>query len=120
MVSNNSRSSTSIEYRPAGCTCDEPSEHNYPDNPAYHRHVFDCELAPDINDSWNFYPHSGELEEGGVYVNPADLSCVWLLVKGDLCRVPVETELDREAQEREMAVQERRMREALLGKRSAG
>jgi hypothetical protein len=36
---------------------------------------------------WLFYPHDGELENGGVYVHPTDKSHIWLLVKNRLIRV---------------------------------
>jgi hypothetical protein len=76
--------------RRPGCTCDAPSEYNDPDKPAYDRHLFDCALAPDITDDWLWYPHDGELESGGVYVNPTDRSCLYLVVKEYLCRVPLD------------------------------
>jgi hypothetical protein len=36
-----------------------------------------------------YYPHDGELEDGGVYVNPRDKSYIDLLVKGRYTRVEV-------------------------------
>jgi hypothetical protein len=81
---------TDDEYVAEGCTCDAPSEYNDADNTEMHRHLPDCALAPDIDDTWLWYPHSGELENGGVYVNPADVSTIYLEVDGYLCRVPQE------------------------------
>ena len=68
-----------------------------------HRHEEGCALSPDLT-SWLRYPHDGGLENGGVYVNPADTSVIYLLVDGYLCRTPrgveeakwvAETEFDR-------------------------
>ena len=70
-----------------GCTCDYPSEYNSETDPDHDRHELGCDLAPDVT-GWNWYPHDGELEGGGVFVNPADDSCIYLLVKGYLCKVP--------------------------------
>jgi hypothetical protein len=53
------------------------------------RHFIDCPLAPDVT-GWLFYPHDGELENGGIYVNPDDQSCILLLVKG--CPVRADAE----------------------------
>jgi hypothetical protein len=89
--SSGSQTDASAEdYQAPGCTCDGPSEYNYPNNVAYHRHGFECALAPNLNDGWLFYQHDGELEEGGVWVHPADKSCIYLEVNGYLCRTPVE------------------------------
>jgi hypothetical protein len=70
------------------CTCEAPSEYNERGNPAYDRHEINCKLAPDV-EGWLWYPHDGELEEGGVLVNPIDRTCVYLLVRGYLCRAPL-------------------------------
>jgi hypothetical protein len=43
-------------------------------------------LAPDLK-GWLFYPHDGELQNGGVYVHHDDKSHIYLLVKGMLIRV---------------------------------
>jgi hypothetical protein len=75
------------EMRRLRCTCDTPSEFNRQDVLGYDRHQPKCDLAPNVA-TWFWYPHDGELEEGGVYVNPADFSCVYLLVGGYLCRAP--------------------------------
>jgi len=45
--------------------CDCPYEYNHEDNFSMHRHELRCDLAPDV-DEWNWYPHDGELEDGGV------------------------------------------------------
>ena len=68
-------------------TCDCPSEYNHEDNFIMHRHELTCNLAPLVAE-WNSFPHDGELEDGGVFVNPADDSCIYLLVKVYLCKVP--------------------------------
>ena len=87
--SSGSQTEASAEnYRPPGCTCGCPHYYNDPDNPAYDRHEFECNLAPDLED-WLFYEHDGELEEGGVWVHPTDRRCIYLEVKGYLCRTPV-------------------------------
>ena len=55
-----------------------------------HRHAPSrrwCALVPDLT-GWLRYPHEGGLENGGVYVNPADTSVIYLLVGGYLCRTP--------------------------------
>lgn len=72
--------------RLTGCTCESISEYNSED-PIYDRHEPECALSPNL-DGWLWYPHDGELENGGVYVNPADTSWIYLLVKGYLCPVP--------------------------------
>jgi hypothetical protein len=69
------------------CTCVLPSVYNDPDRPGYGRHEFECACAPNL-EGWLFYPHDGELEGGGIYVHPADRSCVYLLIDDYLCRVP--------------------------------
>jgi hypothetical protein len=60
----------------ADCDCD-------PDEFGDGRHTPDCPFAPDIT-GWLFYPHDGELENGGVYVNPDDAGCIYPLVRGHL------------------------------------
>lgn len=60
------------------CTC-EPDE--------FDRHEMDCDLSPDLS-GWYWYPQDGEIEGGGVWVNPADPRVIYLEVKGRLCRVP--------------------------------
>ncbi len=40
-------------------------------------------------EGWLFYPHHGELEDGGVYVHPTDKSHIYLLVKDRLIRVNI-------------------------------
>ena len=42
-------------------------------------------------------PHDGGLENGGVYVNPADTSVIYLLEGGYLCRTPREVEEAKES-----------------------
>jgi hypothetical protein len=71
-----------------GCTCEDLSEYNEGD-PRHDRHLFNCALVPDM-DGWLWYPHDGELENGGVFVNPADPSRIYLLVKGYLCPAHLE------------------------------
>ena len=56
------------------CTCEEPSEFD-------DRHEIDCDLIPDLR-GWFWYPHDGEIENGGAWVNPKDLSAVCIEVKG--------------------------------------
>ena len=48
-------------------------------------------MAPDLT-GWLRYPHDGGLENGGVYVNPADASVIYLLEDGYLWRTPREVE----------------------------
>jgi hypothetical protein len=72
---------TEGENAMTACTCDALS--GFDD-----QHTPECALMPDLR-SWLFYPHDGELEDGGVYVHPTDKSCVYLLVKGVLCRAPL-------------------------------
>ena len=48
------------------------------------RHTLECLCAPEIPNHWLWYPHDGELENGGVYVDPADRSKIYLFVKGYL------------------------------------
>jgi hypothetical protein len=69
------------------CTCEVPSDYNSLSSPDYDRHERGCDLAPNLDD-WQFYKHDGELENGGVWVNPSDLDCIYLEVRGYLCRVP--------------------------------
>jgi hypothetical protein len=56
------------------CTCD-PDE--------FGRHTPECALSPDTS-NWLWYPASGEIEGGGVLVNPKDRSRICLLVRGYL------------------------------------
>jgi hypothetical protein len=72
---------------PTCCTCEFPSDHNDPENPAYDRHEPDCDLSPDLT-GWLFYEHDGELENGGVWVHPTDKRRIFLEVDGYLCAVP--------------------------------
>jgi hypothetical protein len=39
---------------------------------------------------WAYYPHSGEIESGGVYVNLLDHSVIYLWCDGYLCRTPMQ------------------------------
>jgi hypothetical protein len=48
----------------------------------------DEQVAPDTS-KMLFYPHDGELEGGGVYVDPSNDGHVYLLVKGRYTRVEV-------------------------------
>ena len=64
------------------CTCVAPSEFNAPRSKS-NRHMPECALAPDTTD-WLWYPHDGEIEGGGVWVNPEDRSKIYLEVKGYL------------------------------------
>jgi hypothetical protein len=67
--------------RAKGCTCVRPSEYD-------DRHELGCALTTDL-ETWLFYDHDGELENGGVYVHPTDRSLIYLLVKGYLIPVPL-------------------------------
>jgi hypothetical protein len=73
---------TTMQPTPA-CTCDGPAE--FGDG----RHEPDCLRAPDLA-GWLFYPHDGELEDGGVYVHPTDQARIYLLASGML--IPVDAE----------------------------
>jgi hypothetical protein len=75
------------------CTCENKS-YNHKENTEMHRHEEGCALAPDLT-GWLRYPHRG-LENGGVYVNPADTSVIYLLEDGYLCRTPREVEEAKE------------------------
>jgi len=75
------------DYRAPGCTCNAPSEYNNEDNVSIHRHEEECALAPNL-EGWLWYPHDGEIENGGVWVNPSDTSVIYLEVRGYLCRTP--------------------------------
>ena len=73
------------------------SGYNHKENTDMHRHEEGCALAPDLT-GWLRYPHDGGIENGCVYVNPADTSVIYLLVDGYLCRTPrgvEEAEFDR-------------------------
>jgi hypothetical protein len=69
------------------CNCENKSAYNHKENTDMHRHEEGCALAPDLT-GWLRYPNDGGLENGGVYVNPADTSVIYLLVDGYLCRTP--------------------------------
>ena len=69
------------------CTCENKSDHNHKENTDTHRHKEGCALAPDLT-GWLRYPHDGGSKNGGVYVNPADTSVIYLLEDGYLCRTP--------------------------------
>ena len=73
------------------CTCENKSDYNHKENTDMHRHEKGCALAPDLT-GWLRYPHDGGLENGGVYVNPADTSVIYLLEGGYLRRTPREVE----------------------------
>jgi hypothetical protein len=72
------------------CTCDAPSEYNSPRS-KWNRHLPECAKSPDL-EGFLWYAHSGEIEGGGVFVNPNDRSIIYLLVKGYLCPVSREDE----------------------------
>jgi len=86
------------------CTCRRVSEFNKNQGRTaafvpYERHELECALSPDLDD-WLFYPHDGELENGGVFVHPDENSHIYLKVRRYLCRVPLmlpEQEGEREA-----------------------
>jgi len=74
------------------CTCGG-SEYNTPRS-KMNRHTLECPLSPDTTD-WMWYPHSGEIESGGVLVNPKDRSKIYLLVKGYLAPAFLEKDHDK-------------------------
>ena len=77
------------------CTCENKSDYNHKENTDVRRHKEGCALAPDLT-GWLRYPHDRGLENGGVYVNPADTRVIYLLDDGYLCRTPRGVEKDRE------------------------
>jgi hypothetical protein len=76
-----------MTFRRQGCSCAHPSEYNRQENPEYDRHEPGCDLAPDLA-GMLWYPHGGEIENGGVYVDPDDSSYVLLQTRQYLCRAP--------------------------------
>jgi hypothetical protein len=64
------------------CICDGPAE--FGDK----RHEPHCPCAPKLDNGWAWYPHDGELENGGVFAHLTDPRRIYLLVRG--CLVPVE------------------------------
>ena len=72
------------------CTC---GGSEYDDDPRdkWSRHLPECPVSPDTTD-WLWYPHSGEIEDGGVLVNPEDRSKIYLMVKGYLAPAFLEEE----------------------------
>jgi len=77
------------------CTCENKSDYNHKENTDMHRHEEGCALAPDLT-GWLRYPHDGGLENGGVYVNPADTSVIYLMEGGYLRRTPRGVEEEKE------------------------
>ena len=67
-----------MEITTKQCTC-EGSEYDAGDK--WDRHTPECALSPDTT-GWLWYPHDGEIEDGGVWVNPEDRSKIYLEVKG--------------------------------------
>ena len=56
------------------CTCEGPLEFD-------DHHEPDCDLVPNLS-GWFWFPCDGEIENGGVWVNPKDLSAIVIEVKG--------------------------------------
>jgi hypothetical protein len=62
------------------CTCEEVSQYNSPRD-KWNRHLPECACSPEITDDWLWYPHDGELEDGGVWIDPGDPTKIYLEVK---------------------------------------
>jgi hypothetical protein len=71
------------------CTCIGPLEFD-------DHHEIACDLIPDLSECF-WYPHDGEIENGGVWVDPKDLSAIVLKVKHSY--IVVKRESDDEEEE---------------------
>ena len=71
------------------CTCVGPKAFD-------DHHEIACDLIPDLG-ACLWYPHDGEIEDGGVWVDPDDLSAIVLKVKNSY--IVVKREADDEEEE---------------------